>query len=266
VSPNSTVVISASRRTDLVAFYPDALLAKLETINPERIHTLVIWTKNPLNMFRHRNLNRKLQSLDQVFVHLTVTGLGGSRIEPGVPCPDEIMSTLDELIELTGNPDRIRWRFDPIFTWRDANGLQSNIDCFSELAPRFAGMNITNAITSFCALYPKVIDRFSRSDGLYPVEMNPGERIEPRRHLGLESRKFGIKLDWCCEPDKTSDGCINGVVLQKLHPHNRPAPIDKAKGQRPNCRCTRSWDIGWYSQSCGGQCVYCYGNPEQYSH
>ena len=263
MSPNSTVVISASRRTDLVAFHPDALLAKLETINPERIHTLVIWTKNPLNMFRHGNLNRKLRSLDQVFVHLTVTGLGGSRIEPGVPCPDEVISTFDELIELTGSPDRIRWRFDPIFNWRDTDGLQSNIDFFSELATRFSERNITKAITSFCALYPKVIDRFSRIDGLYPAEIDRGERIELRQRLERESGEFGVKLDWCCEPDIISDGCINGSILQALHPYKRPAPIDKPKGQRPHCRCTRSWDIGWYSQSCGGRCAYCYGNPDK---
>ncbi len=41
------VVLSASRRTDLVGCYPEYLIEKLKAYPPEKVHTIVIWTKNP---------------------------------------------------------------------------------------------------------------------------------------------------------------------------------------------------------------------------
>ena len=41
------LVISASRRTDLVGCYPEALVERLHEFPSESVHSLVIWTKNP---------------------------------------------------------------------------------------------------------------------------------------------------------------------------------------------------------------------------
>ena len=72
------VVISASRRTDLVGCYPDYLIEKLKAYPPQKVHTIVIWTKNPCNMIRHQALREVLSQYAQVYVHLTITGLGGA--------------------------------------------------------------------------------------------------------------------------------------------------------------------------------------------
>ena len=73
------VVISASRRTDLVGCYPDYLIEKLKSYPLEKVHTIVIWTKNPCNMILHQALREVLSQYAQVYVHLTITGLGGER-------------------------------------------------------------------------------------------------------------------------------------------------------------------------------------------
>jgi len=261
MSSRSTLVISASRRTDLVAWFPEVLCDKLERIGPDRIHTLVVWTKDPSNMLRHKRLNEMLSSLDQIFLHLTVTGLGGSELEPGVPPPDAVTEHLPALVRLLGNPQRIRWRFDPILVWECGNEKFSNMDKFPDMAGAFLSNGVTRAITSICLLYPKVRKRFRYHGRFAPVELSTDLRTEIRARISSEASRLGMELSWCCEPGERPAGCIDGKTLSDLHPHSRPAPIDRARGQRDGCSCTRSWDIGWYNEVCRGGCLYCYANP-----
>ena len=106
-------VISATRRSDLVACYPEKLVEEVYRIGLEHIYTLVIWTKNPQNILTHQPLNELLSKLDQVYLNLTTTGLGGSLLEPNVPDPNEIFHILPEIIDLIGSSQRIAIRFDP---------------------------------------------------------------------------------------------------------------------------------------------------------
>jgi DNA repair photolyase len=259
----SNHIISASRRTDLVAWFPDQLAEKILKIQPERIHTLVIWTKNPRNILDHGKLNRTLRELDHIFIHLTVTGLGGTGIEPGVPPPIEIIPILDDLVDFVGNPDRIRWRFDPLLAWMESGVRHDNLDYFSELAPFFQRSGIKNVITSFCSIYPKVNGRFAEHGKFTPLEFTEPEKIATRELLKNISSDYAMNLKWCCDLRAESSICIDGNVLTRLHPEGVPASTEKASGQRENCLCTKSWDIGWYTQICGGGCLYCYGNPSK---
>ncbi|MCX6646781.1 MAG: DUF1848 family protein [bacterium] len=257
----SNHIISASRRTDLVAWFPDQLADKIIKIRPERIHTLVIWTKNPRNIFSHEKLNRTLREIGQIFIHLTVTGLGGSEIEPGVPYPEEIIPILDDLVDFTGTPDRIRWRFDPLLAWEESSIRHDNLDYFIELAPSFQKSGIKNVITSFCSIYPKVLDRFAKHGKFVPLEFTASEKEAIRELLKNISSDYGFSLKWCCDLKEESSICIDGNLLTRLHSYGIPASTEKSSGQRENCLCTKSWDIGWYSQICRGGCLYCYGNP-----
>jgi hypothetical protein len=254
-------VISASRRTDLVGWYPDVLADILESTGLERIHTLVIWTKHPANMLTHPRLRVILSSLRQIYLHLTVTGMGAGMFEPDVPHADEILPLLPEIIELCRDPRRIAWRFDPIFTWRDSSGVHDNVGCFDVLAPEFAGLGIKRVITSICSLYPKVRRRFQLMGEIEPVEVTGSERIRLRNELRMKAEALGLELKWCCEEGEDSAGCIDGVLLTSLHPDGEPAPARKATGQRKTCGCTVSRDIGWYSQVCRSGCASCYASP-----
>ena len=89
-------VISASRRVDLLNFYPDYLLKRLEEIGKENIHTVVLWTKNPRKILENRTLRSYLKSIDQIYLLLTITGLGGTPLEPEVPQPDYVLKTLPD--------------------------------------------------------------------------------------------------------------------------------------------------------------------------
>ena len=79
--PESVIrmVVSASRRTDMVASDPTGLATTLAEKAPiESTHTVVLWTKNPQNIFECPALMAQLKLYDQLFLHLSITGLGGS--------------------------------------------------------------------------------------------------------------------------------------------------------------------------------------------
>ena len=260
--PASSIhVISASRRTDLVAWFPDPLCDRLDSIGRERIHSLVVWTKDPRNMLEHERLRNTLHSLDQVFLLLSVTGMGGTEMEPGIPPAETVLPLLADLVDLVGHPARVRWRFDPILVCRRGEKRYSNLDMFERLAPHFADRGIATAITSICSLYPKVLKRF-RAHGRYePVELSMSERAGIRARMKETAKREDFDLLWCCDPEEPPAGCIDGKLLTELHPRKIPAPTDPAEGQRERCGCTRSWDIGWYNQICRGGCLYCYASP-----
>ena len=107
------VVLSASRRTDLVACYPEFLIEKLRDYPPEQVHSLVVWTKNPQNMIAPGALRETLERYRQLYVHLTITGLGGTVLEPHIPSWETVLQMVPALIALVKVPERISWRFDP---------------------------------------------------------------------------------------------------------------------------------------------------------
>ncbi len=78
---------------------------------------------------------------------------------------------------------------------------------------------------------------------------------------------FGLKLFSCSQdflaevPGIEPSSCIDGRLLQSLHPGGEPVSLAKDKTQRLECRCTESVDIGSYTQSCPHSCLYCYANP-----
>ncbi|MCK4428229.1 MAG: DUF1848 family protein, partial [candidate division Zixibacteria bacterium] len=107
-------VISASRRVDLVTFYPDYTVDRIRQIGIENIHTLVIWTKNPKNILSHPGLKKCLEELDQIYILLTVTGLGGTPLEPFAPKTEEVFDQLPEIIDFIGSSQRLAIRYDPL--------------------------------------------------------------------------------------------------------------------------------------------------------
>jgi hypothetical protein len=254
-------VVSASRRIELVAFFPDRLTDFLTgRCPPERVHSVVIWSKNPRNLLDHSRLRRTLESYDQVFLHWTITGMGGGPIEPGIPAIEESLALLPRIADWIVSPRRIRIRFDPIthLVMPDGNRL-TNLPRFTAVAEAAKRAGMDTLITSWMDPYRKVVVRL-RKHGIEPVELTEEERKTEATWLLGEAERIGVRLTGCCVPGLTSARCIDGGLLIELHPKNLPADEIKAKDQRPLCSCTASWDIGWYLP-CPGGCLYCYANP-----
>jgi hypothetical protein len=254
------VVISASRRTDLVGCYPDYLIEKLQAYPPEKVHTIVIWTKNPANMILHQALRRTLSQYAQVYVHLTITGLGGSALEPGIPAWGRVAEMVPELVQLVKGPERISWRFDPIITAEDGNGQIENYSLFPVMAKKIAGYGITSCRTSWAAAY-KIVVRRMQKKGFVLRTYAPEEQAAQAREMEEVAGSLGMKIHYCSMAGFARSRCIDGALFSKLHLQGLTCSLKRAKGQRPQCGCTESIDIGWYSLKCPHGCLYCYAEP-----
>ncbi len=255
-------VISASRRVDMIAGYPDLLIELLAAkCPPEKVHTVVLWTKNPTNLLAHESLRAALRGYGQLFLHYSITGMGASALEPAIPPTDEALRMLPELIAFVGAAERVRVRFDPIVHLKFPNNERyTNIHEFKNIAGAAAEVGVRNISISWMQVYKKVSARLRRF-GIEPLAIKKGRWNEEVSHLRQIAARHGLRLHFCCVPELPQSRCIDGEVLNRLHPGGQVCSEEPAKGQRELCGCTESWDIGWYSKCVGG-CLYCYANPQ----
>jgi len=257
--PASAKVISASRRTDLVGCYPEFLVQRLKEFPPGEVHTLVLWTKNPLNLLRIPQLNEFI-ALYPLYLHLSITGLGGTELEPRIPPADEVIALIPELIRLTGSPQRISWRFDPIVRISTKNRTLENLSLFDQMAEKISPTGINTVRTSFVTYYPKVLKRMEKA-GFSPEVPSPEEKHARWEEISRKAETHGFQLFACAVPGLPRSACIDGKLLNRLRPEGPRASERKAAGQRQECGCTESYDIGHYL-ACRHDCVYCYANPQ----
>jgi DNA repair photolyase len=253
-------VISASRRTDLIAHYPGQLAHRLRDLG-DHVHTVVVWTKDVTNLLRHEELREALAFAGQIFVHWTITGLGGSFLEPHVPPPANQLALLAELLAYLGDPRRLHWRYDPLISARRGHENVSNVglDMFRALASPLASARVAVVHTSFVTLYPKVLRRLA-SAGVEVIDLPANERLAFLRQLSASADDMGIRMVTCCEPAFGRQRCIDGDLLMELHPTHEPCRDDRAREQRELCGCTASLDVGAYLP-CPNRCLYCYAHP-----
>ncbi|MGB8656757.1 MAG: DUF1848 family protein [Candidatus Zixiibacteriota bacterium] len=256
-------VISASRRVDLVAFYPDFMAQRLEEIGTDSIHTLVIWTKNPENMLAHPGLNVVLKKISQLYLLLTVTGLGGTALEPAAPKAEQVFEQLPRIIDFIESPQRLAIRYDPLIdvTYEDTIRISNiDLDTFGDVLNRAHGLGVKRIIVSCVTVYPKVENRL-RQNGFRLVDRPIQVAADfIQRQMIPRTEELGMELSTCVLPHLTGKGCIDGKTLTELHPLQEPCPLAKDTSQRENCHCTKSVDVGrWFA--CYHNCLYCYGNP-----
>jgi hypothetical protein len=277
-------IISASRRTDLVAFFPEWLAkaarkGKAKVYGPsghtytvdlsaQNVHTLVLWSKNFANLIDNSfGLRDEFQKYDQLYLHFTITGLGGSFIEDGVPFTDVALSQLDSLLEIVGTSRRVSVRFDPIVYWQEEGKERSNLHYFEELAPALRNKGIQHVRFSFAQWYNKAKRRAAKKDFIYidpPIE----RKVNDATYLTQVAKNYGLDLFICSQAVLSEvsgirpSSCIDGILLQELHPDKVSVSTNKDRTQRKECLCTESVDIGSYAQFCPHCCIYCYANPK----
>jgi hypothetical protein len=277
-------IISASRRTDLVAFFPEwlAKAVRMEEakvfgpsghtytvdLNPHTVHTVVLWSKNFANLIdTYCGLRDECQKYDQLYLHFTITGLGGSFIEQGVPPAQIALSQMDSLIEFVGTSRRVSVRFDPIVYWLEDDKERTNLHYFEELAPILKNKGIRDVRISFTQWYNKAKRRAAKERFVY-IDPPLDKKVEDARYLRQVAETYGIDLYVCSQTSISEaanirpSACIDGILLQGLHPVKDPVSTKKDRTQRKECLCSESVDIGSYTQFCPHSCIYCYANPK----
>jgi hypothetical protein len=288
MSPSTQIVISASRRTDIPAFYMDWFINQInkgffEVINPynrkkfriaatpDKVHTLVFWSKNFAPFIQGR-FGQKLSSMGyNLFFNFTINS-NSSLLEPRVP---PLNQRLDQLMELCQNFDvrAVNWRFDPVCFFKfHEKQVQDNLNDFPRIAARVCQCGVTRCITSFMDHYPKIKKRiaclpnFSFVDP--PLETKKAILLKMEKELSEKN----IDLYTCCEKDVLNalpadsnikkSSCIPNDLLVKFFGGNLSLKKDTGQRVTHGCGCRVSVDIGSYHlHPCYHNCLFCYANP-----
>ncbi|MDR0838912.1 MAG: DUF1848 domain-containing protein [Oscillospiraceae bacterium] len=265
------MIISASRRTDIPAFYSEWLVNRLREgfvlvrnpVNPSQIRRVelapecvdgfVFWTKNAAPM---------LPKLDAVaafpyYFQYTITAYD-SDIERGLPSKrDVVIPAFRELAARVG-AERVVWRYDPIlFTPR--YDFDYHIRAFTRLCGLLEG-STRRCVVSFVIPYKSIAGSF-RAAG---IEVPTGDaRLRLAEKLLQTAAERGIALCACCESPElyalgvSPTACVDSALLGEIA--GRPLEVKRDKNQRDGCNCAASVDIGAYN-TCLNGCAYCYAN------
>jgi len=282
------IVISASRRTDIPAFYMPWFMEQLargffEVANPynqhisivaatpERVHSIVFWSKN-FDPFIKGGYAKQLGKMGyHLFFNFTINS-HAPLLEPNVPPLAKRLEQLGWLCDRFG-ARAVSWRFDPLcFFQTHQTVMLDNRHDFAAISHQAAACGIERCITSFMDHYPKIKKRAARINGLafidLPLEQKMGIVLEMEKQLDSEN----IHLTLCCEKEViaalpphssvTGSACIPGELLKELYGGGLSLKKDTGQRVQAGCGCSVSKDIGSYHlQPCYHNCLFCYANP-----
>ncbi len=266
------MIVSASRRTDLPAFYTPWLLRRLGEgevlvpsprhphrlsripLTPDVVDCLVFWTKNPTPLLPH--LRKLEQSGYSFYFQITLTPYG-SQWEPGVPPVTERIAVFQLLASVLG-PGQVVWRYDPVLLspqWT----VQAHQRAFEGLASALEGCT-DQVVFSFLDWYAGMGKRMREVQGRCP---SSEEEESLAAAFVRSARAHGMEASVCCERDFSRLGisassCIDRERIQRIT--GFPLKVGRDTGQRAACHCVKSVDIGTYG-TCPHGCRYCYANP-----
>lgn len=270
------IVLSASRMTDMPKFYPKELIEEVENRRNKGmlIHTLVMWTKHPKSLLidpLYSYLKALRSDGIQLYLQLTITGMGQQQMgvdmngnpivmEPRAPKWEDSVSDLPEIIDLLGNPLRVRLRVDPIIRFKDAMGtVYSNVDYMPTIIAATSPMGIKTYSFSFVesGVFAKVNRQFGKL-GATIMPPNDAERADFKNWVNQLANQYGVGIYSCSVPGLPQSACIDGALLEQLHDTHMPVS-KKLQKHRALCGCTDSIDIGgWPIKKCWTGCQYCF--------
>lgn len=275
------MIISASRRTDIPAFFGDWFMKRIEaghfdTINPftkqprnisllkENVDAIVFWTKNPEPFLQHIET---LTKLGYNFYFQFTLNAYSKTFEPNVPVLERRIKTFQVLSKLIGK-EKVIWRYDPIILGSETPAL-FHIDKIASISEELKGY--TDRLTiSFLDFYGKVQGNMTKLykdkcistfDILNPSHSNELHSISDA--VKTACAKNNMEAFTCAESfDFIQYGikhgsCIDGLLINKLF--NLQKPFKKDASQRKECLCSQSVDMGVYN-TCNFKCTYCYAN------
>lgn len=126
VEAQAPVIVSASRSTDIPAFYADWFFHRLEAgysawTNPfngvrsfvsyDKTRFIVFWSKNPRPLLQHLEYLKERNI--GCYIQYTLNDYEAEGLERGVPALEERIDTFKRLVDKLGL-GRVIWRFDPL--------------------------------------------------------------------------------------------------------------------------------------------------------
>ncbi len=277
------VIISASRRTDIPAFYSDWLINIFQKgemlwknpFNPNqkryvyfnKTRAVIFWSKNPLQLID------KLNFFDQKGIHYYFQYTLNNYPEYLEPCTQDLNDRIDifkKIVDRTGKKNVI-WRFDPVVITDkiDEDCIYNSILSTGQRLKGYA----ERLVISFLKLYPRVKKKLEKA-GIQCKEISNENKVSIFKNIGHIARQLGLEVMSCAEPLNINNElgnigikkgrCIDPDIMKELFNTDKVLmayleTAKKDKGQRKECGCIQSIDVGTYN-TCKHHCLYCYAN------
>lgn len=287
VLAQTPLIISASRATDIPAFYADWFFRRLEKgyvrwrnpfsgqnsyVSFSNTRFIVFWSKNPAPLFPY------LPTLKErgigCYIQYTLNDYEAESLEPNVPPLEQRIETFRRLVEALGSGGVV-WRFDPLIL-TDRINIDTLLEKIAHIADALVGYT-EKLVFSFADIesYKKVSRNLSQR-GINYLEWDEesmrelASRLSVMNHVNWNFRlatcaeridlsEYGIEHNRCIDPELISRRAPDDAILQNFL-YN--AKTDN--GQRKVCGCIPSKDIGAYN-TCPHGCLYCYANTSSAS-
>jgi hypothetical protein len=272
------LIISASRRTDIPAFYAawfinrvragyctvtspvNRKLVSYVSLKPEDVDVVVFWTRDARPMIPF------LPELDErgYRYYFLYTLMDNPRaLDPGSPPPAVSLGSFRELSRHAG-PERVVWRYDPI-VFSNVTSARFHEESYEHLARALKG-HTRRSLFSIVTSYRKTDERMRelKRQGIDLEEKGgplPKGFEDLMRAMVRIAGENGMKLASCAEtldlePYGIRPGkCIDDDYIAETFGIKVTGRKDPS--QRSACGCVVSRDIGMYD-SCLFGCRYCY--------
>ena len=269
------MIISASRRTDIPAFYSDWFFYRIKeryvlvpnpynskmisriSLDPAVVDCIVFWSKNPAPMLE------KLDKLKEYNYYFQFTlNPYGPEIENHLPIISKRIDTFKRLSDRIGK-EKVIWRYDPVLT-NETYTPGFHKEKFAEIAYELKE-HTEKCMRGFIDHYQHIRTAVSRFN-IQPLLKADIEEMAASFKKTVDT--CSIQLDTCTvKVDLTHLGipgglCIDNQLVERIAGY--PISARKDKNQRDICRCAESIDIGIY-ESCLNGCIYCYAIKGNYN-
>lgn len=218
----------------------------------------IIVTKN----LTDKLIDKLLENSNKCILHHTVTGMGGSKVEPFVPTVEQSVKKLKKLINGGFPVNQIVLRIDPIIP------TEKGIDTALNVIASFSGLGIERLRLSFLDMYKHVKDRFNNQNIKLPYETFHADKdIRYKAFDTLETHAylFGYQIiQLCGEPDFATTPCISQMDIDILGLTDK-IKLEGSKEQRSTCGCPgnkKELIVGGKPHQCEHKCLYCFWKSE----
>lgn len=203
----------------------------------------ILISKNPNLLFSIIKENDLLDKPNYI-VHCTITGMGGSVVEPHVEEPEFQITSYLDFVRHIGS-ERTVLRIDPIVPTK--TGIETAVSVAKKAKGRVR--------ISFLDMYDHVKERLKQADISIPYESFHAP-YEMRREAWYAINAEVCSLEVCGEPMFECTGCVSSKDLQAM----KIDYVPKVGGlQRQFCCCiAEKYELLKNKTQCSHQCLYCY--------
>jgi DNA repair photolyase len=210
VKAQAPIIVSASRSTDIPAFYADWFFHRLKIgysawTNPfngvksyvsyENTRFIVFWSKNPRPLLQHLDYLKERNI--GCYIQYTLNDYEKEGLERGVPNLSERIDTFKQLVDKLGK-GRVIWRFDPLLLTDDISidALLSKIEYIGDQLQGYS----EKLVFSYADIlsYRKVKANLEKNHIPYHEWAEP-QMLEFAERLAELNKKWGYTLATCGE-------------------------------------------------------------------